>query len=139
MPIRQMSARPAGLILRFGVVGLINTAFGYAVFVALTKLGSGSGLALVGATIAGIAFNFQTMRRLVFRADGGIARFVLVYGGTLLINWIALHMLLAYGLTAMGAQAVLTLPLAGISFMAQRFFVFNERSGSVAVLQRLQE
>ena len=30
-------------------------------------------------------------------------------------------------------------PLAGISFMAQRFFVFNERSGSVAVLQRLQE
>ena len=78
---------------------------------------------------AGVAFNFQTSRRLVFRSSGRILRFVAVYGVVLAMNWLALRALGAIGLTALEGQALLVLPAAIVSFLGQKAFVFDPVAG----------
>ena len=117
------------LRLRFIAVGLLNTAFGYAAFAVLIRLGIGPGPALVGATLLGIAFNFQTSRRLVFRAHGPWLRFVAVYGAVFCINWLLLRAAQAQGIAPLWAQAMIVLPMAALSFAGQRLFVFNAPGG----------
>lgn len=113
--------------IRFLIVGLLNTLFGYGVFVVVVALGAGIGLALVVSTILGVLFNFQTTRRLVFRskAAGLLGRFVAVYGVSLAINYLALRALAQTGLPAWIAQGILILPLALLTFVLQRQFVFG--------------
>jgi SAM-dependent methyltransferase len=114
------------LFLRFGLTGLLNAGFGYLVFAILLWTGIWPGAALVGAAAAGTAFTFQTSQRLVFRTQGQFARFVLTYAILLLLNWAALRTLHAWGLSDLASQAILTLPVAGLSFICQRRFVFGE-------------
>jgi len=113
------------LLLRFGLAGLANTAFGYAVFATLLALGATPLAALVLGTLAGAAFNFQTSSRLVFRSSGRALRFLAAYAAVLALNWAALRAAHHAGLNNFEAQALLSLPIAGISFVAQRFFVFG--------------
>jgi putative flippase GtrA len=75
--------------------------------------------------MAGVAFNFQTSRRLVFRSGGHAVRFVAVYAVILALNWAALLGLRSCGLSDPGAQALLTLPIAALSFLGQQRFVFG--------------
>ena len=116
------------LVLRFGLVGLVNTVFGYAAFAVLVLLGAGPEFALIGATVAGVVFNFQTSRRLVFRSTGRSVRFLAVYVVVLALNWLALRLLLRAGLPELQGQALLALPLAAVSFAGQRWFVFSVRN-----------
>jgi len=109
------------LFLRFGL--------GYGVFAVLVLVGTWSGAALVMATIAGVAFNFQTSRRLVFRSSGRTLRFIAVYVVVLILNWAALRTLRRYGLSDLESQALLTLPIAAMSFLGQRTFVFSPTNG----------
>lgn len=113
------------LFLRFGIVGLLNTAFGYVVFAGLCLTGLWPLAALVGSTLAGVAFNFQTSRRLVFRTRGRGLRFCLVYLLILAANWALLRMMNDAGFNAIEAQAVLALPLSIASFVGQKVFVFG--------------
>jgi putative flippase GtrA len=113
------------LFLRFGLVGLLNTGFGYVVFAVLVLLGIRSSFALVAAALAGTAFNFQTYRRLVFRSGGDATRFVIVYAAVLALDWGALQFLRSTGLSDLQAQMLLTLPIAVISFLGQRHLVFG--------------
>jgi putative flippase GtrA len=111
--------------LRFGLAGLVNTGFGYAVFAVLVLAGIWPGAALIGTMAAAAAFNFQTSRRLVFRSNGRVLRFVLVYVVVLAINWATLRLLQWSGLADLEAQALLTLPVAAVSFVGQQRFVFG--------------
>lgn len=127
--IRALLADPRArswlLFARFGAVGLLNTAFGYAAYAVLILAGVWPGAALAGATLAGVAFNFQTSRRLVFQSGPGRGlRFVLAYAAVLALNWAALRGLLAFGFAELPAQALLALPVAALSFVAQKLFVF---------------
>ena len=114
------------LFVRFGFVGLLNTAFGYTVFALLVLAGIWPGAALVGSTIAGVAFNFQTSRRLVFRSRGRALRFVAVYAVVLAVNWAALRALRWCGLPDLESQALPVLPIAALSFLGQQAFVFEQ-------------
>lgn len=114
--------------LRFLLVGLLNTAFGYAVFAALTLAGVASSLALVAAAVAGAAFNFQTYHRLVFRRRGRWIRFAATYAALLAANWAALRLARTQGLYEIEAQALLTLPFAALSYLCQKVFVFRDVS-----------
>lgn len=122
------ASRPRAWLLfpRFGVVGLLNTAFGYAVFASLEFMGSWPFVALAGSTIAGIAFNFQTSRRLVFRSNGHVLWFVAVYFVVFALNWGALRALRWYGLPDLESQALLVFPIAIVSFLGQQAFVFGK-------------
>ena len=117
------------LFLRFGVVGLLNAAFGYAVFALLVLAGVWAGAALVAGAAAGAAFNFQTSRRLVFRSAGRALRFVAVYGIALTLNWVMLRALQEFGLSDLVGQALLVLPIAIVSFLGQKMFVFDPAAG----------
>jgi putative flippase GtrA len=117
------------LFLRFGMAGLLNAAFGYAAFAVLLLAGTGTGVALVAAMAAGVVFNFQTSKRLVFRSKGRALRFVAVYGFVLAMNWAALRGLGAIGVSALVGQALLVLPAAAMSFLGQKMFVFHPLAG----------
>jgi putative flippase GtrA len=117
------------LFLRFGMVGLVNTGFGYAMFALLILAGAWPDAALVGATIAGVAFNFQTSRRLVFRSKGCSARFIALYIIVLVFNWAALRALRQCGLADIESQAMLAVPVAAVSFLGQKAFVFGQQTG----------
>jgi putative flippase GtrA len=117
------------LFLRFGLVGLINAGFGYAVFALLLLAGAWPSAALLGATLAGVAFNYQTSKRLVFGTRGRALRFVAVYAIVLGFNWAALRTLRECGLADLESQAILVLPIAAMSFLGQRGFVFGVAIG----------
>jgi putative flippase GtrA len=113
-------------LLRFLLVGGLNTAVGYALFATFTWAGMHYPLAIALATILGVAFNFQSTGRLVF---GGarlaqLGRFVTVYGVVYLLNVGSVALLLRLGLNVYVANAVVLLPLALVAFVLQRRFVF---------------
>jgi putative flippase GtrA len=53
--------------VRFVLVGVLNTAFGYGIYGLFLWVGVGLPLSLLGATVLGVLFNFVTTGRLVFR------------------------------------------------------------------------
>lgn len=120
------------VVARFGAVGLLNTAFGYAVFATMTLLHSGVPAALLVSIGAGVLFNYQTSRRLVFRSAGRKVRFFAVFAVVLLVNWAALRVLLSLDFSSLLAQAMLVIPVAALSFAGQWLLVFGppaNRSG----------
>jgi len=114
-------------ILRFGLVGLLNAAFGYSVFAGLILAGAWPGTALVIGTIAGVLFNMQTSNRLVFRAQGDAGRFIVVQVALLILNWLALRAAHHLRVGDLLAQAILILPVAGLSYFLQKRLVYHRR------------
>ena len=112
---------------RFLLVGGLNTLFGYSLFALLVWLKLPYPLAIGLATAGGIALNFQTTGRLVF---GGAplsrgARFVAVYGVVYILNVAGVAALLSSGLNLYMANALVIIPLALVTYLLQRKFVFN--------------
>lgn len=115
-------------LLKFLVVGGINTLFGYALFALFTWFGMRYPLAIALATLGGVLFNFQSVGRFVF---GGAPRsrfwrFVFVYCLIYLINVGGVKLVLSYGVNVYIANGIMLLPLAGIAFILNRRFVFNQ-------------
>ena len=116
-----------GQLLRFGTVGLINTAVSYAIFAILIVLNTGPLPALIGTMVLSLVFNYQTSRRLVFRIriHGQIPRFLAVYAIVVGVNWMGLRTLASFGIPELAGQAMMVLPIALISFAGQSIFVFG--------------
>lgn len=117
---------PSSQLVRFLLVGGLNTAVGYALFAVFVWAGLPYPLAIGLATVLGVAFNFQSTGRLVF---GGaplsqLGRFVAAYGVVYLLNVGAVALLLRSGLNVYLANALVILPLALVAFALQRRFVF---------------
>lgn len=114
-------------LLRFLVVGGLNTVFGYSLFVALTYIGVGYPIAIGLATVGGVLFNFQSVGRLVF---GGAPRsrfwrFVGVYCVVYLVNLGGVRVILGLGINVYIANAIMLIPLSLVAFILNRRFVFN--------------
>jgi putative flippase GtrA len=114
--------------VRFIAVGVLNTAFSYAVFAALVWAGAPASVALLLSTIMGIAFNFFTTGRLVFnnRDMRRLWRFLAAYGLVYLINLLLLNFVRSLGLPAVPAQGLCLLAMVPVSFVLQKLFVFRE-------------
>ena len=52
--------------IRFLIIGILNTAFGYGVYTLFLFFGVQYQLASMGALIFGIVFSFNTQRKFVF-------------------------------------------------------------------------
>ena len=113
--------------LRFLLVGLLNTAFGYGLFALLTWLGLAWPAAIGLATLGGIAFNFQSIGRFVF--DGApwsrMGRFTAVYALLYGLNVGAVALLLKLSINVYLANALVLGPLALAGYLLQRKFVFK--------------
>ncbi len=132
-PLIRSRAIPSLGFLRFLGAGVLNTIFGYTVFIVALHLGAGLGVALVASMLLGVAFNFQTSRFLVFRSrrTGLHLRFAAVYTIVFAIDYIAILSLKRLGLEDWATQAVMLMPMAALAFMLQRHFVFGTEQGAL--------
>lgn len=116
------------LFIRFILVGILNTLFGYGVFALLVFLGVHYSLAAFAGTVLGILFNFKTTGKLVFGVSDNklLFRFFGVYGATYCLNVLGLKLLSALGIDYYTGGALLLLPMAAAAFALNRFYVFNK-------------
>jgi putative flippase GtrA len=117
-------------ILRFLVVGAVNTLFGYLVYLAGLWLGASYQAALAVATVLGAIFNFFTTGRIVFESKvlNKIFFFLAVYGITFVVNLALLTWLVQAGMAKALAQAVLLPLIVTLSFLLNKHFVFGRLS-----------
>lgn len=121
--------------LRFLFVGGLNTAFGYLVYAFLVYLIKNAYIAVILATIVGILFNFKTYGSLVFKSkdNAKLKRFFAVYLCTMVVQISLLKALTSAGVSnSYVAGGILTLPMALMSFLLMRKFVFAQVQESTA-------
>ncbi len=114
---------------RFLIVGGLNTLFSYFLYAAFIWLKFGFFLASTVSTIIGIMFNFKTTGTLVFKNKDNrlIVKFFGVYGVTYCINVSGLWLLTHLGVNEYLAGLVMVLPVAMLSFVLMRTFVFPRK------------
>ncbi|MCY1125276.1 GtrA family protein [Frigidibacter sp. RF13] len=105
--------------VKFLGVGVLNTAVGLGLYWLFLWLGLSPQPALALAFALGVIWNYLTHARLVFGTGGlsrlapYIAAYLVLYG----LNALTLRALLASGVGAYAAQAILVLPMAAIAFV----------------------
>jgi putative flippase GtrA len=121
-------------VLRFLLVGGLNTAFGYAAYAAFVLLGAPLWLAVGGATLLAFLFNFFSYGGLVFGSTSRrlLPRFLLFYVALGTLNFVLLRVLEGFGLGPLLAQAVLVPVLAACGYLGLRGFVFRGQAAPVA-------
>ena len=115
--------------IRFILVGILNTIVGYGLFALFIYLGLHYSLAVLFSTILGVLFNFKSIGKLVFNSNNNerIYHFIGVYILLYLLNVSGLWGLSSIGMENMYvAGAILLAPLAIISFILNKNFVFNQ-------------
>lgn len=117
-------------LAKFVVVGVMNTAVTYVVYVVLRALGAGIDMANLCGYVAGVVNSFVWNRRWVFRAGSGCAvrqaaffvlGFALCYG----VQWLALHGLLTAGMGEYVAQLLAMCVYTGLNFLYNRCLTFR--------------
>lgn len=105
-------------IVKFGLVGIVNTAFGYALFAALIYVGIAPQPALAIAFFVGVIWNYLTHARIVFGTEGfkRLPAYAVSYFLIYFMNRLGLAWLLGAGLHPLLAQALMLPIIAVISF-----------------------
>ena len=106
--------------LKFLVVGVANTAFGFAVYAVLLRLfGLPWQWALALSYVLGVLWNFVTHGRIVFGTQGirRLPAYVLAYVALFFLNKWVLRAAIDAGLSELWAQALLVFPMAMVAFV----------------------
>ena len=115
--------------VKYLFVGFMNTVFSYMVYAICVTILSRPTLSLAISYVIGILFNFQTTGRIVFKNKNNtlIFKFFLSYLTTIFINRYFLDTLVStFHVDKYLSQAVLVFPIAMISFLLLKHFVFVE-------------
>jgi putative flippase GtrA len=112
--------------VRFLAAGALNTMFGFAVYSISILLGLPVWGSLLIANVSGVVFNFLTYGGYAFRSLllARFPRFAAAYVGLFLANWKLIDWLGQWGPGPIAAQAILTMPLALLSYFVMARFVF---------------
>jgi putative flippase GtrA len=122
-----------GQLVRFNVVGAVNTAVTYALYAGLVALGVPALAALVADYALGIVLSFALNRKYTFDSSGGslaaaFLRMVLSYLPLLGVNMVLLFALVHMaGWNEYFAQLVALGLVTALSFLVQKFFVFSQK------------
>ncbi len=121
-------------IIRFGQAGVVNTAFGYAAYVACVLAGLTPWVSLLVATPLGMLFNFFTPGRFVFgnKSLRLLPRFIVASAVLYVINLLLLRMFLAAGSGPLLAQIWCVCLLVPLTFVIFRRGVFHGKADSAA-------
>ena len=117
-------------LIRFVIVGILNTLFGYSLYALFIYLGLYYPGAIFFATCFGVFFNFKTMGKFVFVYEHRasffkfIAAYVLIYLFNMLLIYIGHRVLSNLYLAGFIALA----PVALLSFILNKWFVFKKSS-----------
>lgn len=111
---------------KFLFVGFLNTAFSYFLYALFVTLGLVANLALLFQYILGVLWNFKTTGSIVFQNKNNklVFKFILSYVFTFAINSVLLKFLVNY-INDYLAQAILILPIALLSFIILKHWVFK--------------
>jgi putative flippase GtrA len=115
------------LLIKFLGVGLVNTIFGYSVYLICLSIGINFALAALISTVLGIVFNFFTTSRLVFNSKENslFFRFLLVYCILYAVTVIGLSVLHLWDVSYEIGGAVMILPNALLAFILNKTLVFS--------------
>lgn len=115
--------------IRFFLVGIVNSIFGYGIFAFFIFIGIHYSLAVFMGTVLGILFNFKTTGRIVFNSNNNmlVFKFFGVYVVTMLLSILSLSILKRYSVSEYIGGFVLLLPMALVAFFLNSRFVFSER------------
>jgi len=124
------------IFAKFLLVGLLNTLFGYSIFATFIFIGFHYTIATLMATVIGILFNFKTTGTIVFKINKNslIIKFVAVYSVIYVLNISCLKILSLYNVDIYIAGLLLIIPMAIITFLLHRHFVFNAKSSGSKIL-----
>lgn len=125
-----LASMKANHLLRYLVVGTFNTGVGYAIYALFLYMGLDFKLANFLALIIGIVFSFKTQGHLVFNNTNNrlFGRFVVSWGVIYLFSIAVIGYIIHLGFNAYWAGA-LALPFnVGLSYLAQKYFVFYRAS-----------
>lgn len=120
-----------GRLLRFLLVGGVNTLFGYACYAgAVGLLRLPLNWALLISVVAGVLFNFHSYGKLVFRSEKGggwkaFARFILVYGTTYMLNLWILEFMTARAVSPYLAQFLSLIVIVPVTYVLLRWIVWR--------------
>jgi putative flippase GtrA len=111
------------------LAGMLNTFFGFAVYSVLIILGASVWLAILIGMLTGSAFNFITTGGYVFRdlSCNRLPRFVFFYFMIFIINLGMIDQLGIWIDNKILLQAIITPPLAAISYILMGRFVFKSQ------------
>ena len=115
--------------VKFLFVGFMNTVFSYIIYAICVTILSRPTLSLAVSYVIGILFNFQTTGRIVFKNSDNklIVKFFLCYITTFFINRYLLDALVVdFHVDKYLSQAILVFPIAMLSFLLLKNFVFKE-------------
>ena len=113
--------------LRFLLTGVVNTLFGFIVYSLLIVSGASVWIAVLTSMLTGIAFNFITTGGYVFKdlSHKRLPRFVILYLVIFVINIGMLDQLGVWIENKILLQAIITPPLAMISYVLMTRFVYK--------------
>ncbi len=128
-----MNAQVDGSVIRFGVVGLLNTFTGLAViYAAKGFLGAGDAEANLTGYVAGMLLSFTFNKRWTFRHPGGALpaffRFVAVILIAYLLNLLTVVGALDLGVNGYLAQALGVIPYAVFAYLGCKHVAFVPHS-----------
>lgn len=112
--------------LKFILIGIINTLFGYGVFALFLYFGMSYITALFLATCCGILFNFKSIGIYVFqnKKNNLLLKFILLYLAIYIVNLILMRSF-NYFIHNMYLSGIITLiATAGLSFICNKKYVF---------------
>lgn len=114
------------VFIRFLLVGMLNTAFGYGCFAIFLYAGLHYSLALLAATVVGVLFNFKTIGAMVFKSidNSPLLRFIMVYAVVYGVNLLGIEVLTHIGASPYLGGAIMVFPMAVFAFILQKRFVF---------------
>ena len=118
---------PRRQLVRFVLVGCMNTAFSYALYALFLWLGLNYALANGLAFVISLLFSFRTQGTLVFRNRDPrlLPRFVAVWLVIFLFNVALIGGLMHLGFSAYVAGAMALGPVTFVSYVLQKFAVFR--------------
>ncbi|MET0280373.1 MAG: GtrA family protein [Steroidobacteraceae bacterium] len=121
-------------IIRYLVVGLLNTCIGLGIIYLCMYAGLTNTQANLIGYAVGIVVSFKLNKRWTFadkgRSRSQFIRFLLVTGVAYAVNLATVLLLIsAFGLNPYLAQALGVVPYTAIGFVGSRWFVFRKAAG----------
>jgi putative flippase GtrA len=122
--------------IRFVLVAILNTAFGWCVYagllwlINLTHIPNPYVLASLLGYVIGILFNFATYSRLVFdnRRKKLLFKFIMVYVVCWLCNSFLIWLLEKWGINNYLAGAITAIPVGFLGYVLNSIFVFKKKA-----------
>ena len=122
--------------IRFILVAMLNTAFGWIVFVLLrfllgfTPLKEPFVLAAFLGTIISVLFNFKTYGNLVFKVGDNrlIFKFVIVCAITYFVNIFGIGLLERVGVNNYWASGLMAIPVGLLNYFFNKIFTFSHET-----------